>query len=102
MRKKSVELLKSSVFGSFLALVLSQILFWGMEETGWIPNMRDIDGKLINKIMNQPFVKEWFDSYETPYFNLVTLVLVFALLVQVIVACIQMIRVNRRGEKNTL
>jgi len=58
-----------SFIGVFL---LSQIIFIICEATGWIPNYRDIDGTLFEKIAESSIFRKWFTFYETPHFNLLT------------------------------
>ncbi|WP_234032868.1 YfzA family protein [Paenibacillus faecalis] len=55
--------------GSFLLL---QFIFIMFESTGWMPNLREMDGTLFGRIAESTFFREWFSFYETPYFNLCT------------------------------
>ena len=62
-----------SWFVSIGVFMISQILFLLMEQLGWIPNYREVDGKLIGKVTELPFFTQWFQFYETQWFNILTL-----------------------------
>ncbi|MGE8037137.1 hypothetical protein B1B04_08825 [Lysinibacillus sp. KCTC 33748] len=71
-QKNTIPFWKKSwvaLIGSFL---LSQILFISFEVTGWIPNLKDIDGTLFGRIAESPIFIEWFAFYDTLHFNLFT------------------------------
>ncbi|MBD8007431.1 YfzA family protein [Bacillus norwichensis] len=65
---------KKSWVLSISTFVLLQIIFLTMEFTGWIPNLKDMDGTVFGKIAESKFMEEWFNFYETPYFNMCTFI----------------------------
>lgn len=75
-----------SLIGTFL---LSQFIFITFEVTGWIPNLKDIDGTLFGKISESPVFIEWFSFYETTHFNLFTVFFGIVLLVPGIIGAIK-------------
>ncbi|WP_042351609.1 YfzA family protein [Bacillus massiliigorillae] len=75
-----------SLIGTFL---LSQIFFITFEITGWIPNLKDIDGTLFGRIAESSIFREWFSFYETTHFNLFTVFFGIVLLVPGIIGAIK-------------
>ncbi|GIN90130.1 hypothetical protein J6TS1_02230 [Siminovitchia terrae] len=71
---------KKSWVLSISSFVLIQIVFLTMEFTGWIPNLKDIDGTVFGKIAGYTFMEDWFNFYETPYFNVCTFIFGIVLL----------------------
>ena len=71
------------LFVSISVFIIAQILFSLMEKTGWIPKQRDLDGKflgnLLEKLTELSFFQQWFQIYDTQWFNVSTLF--FALVV---------------------
>ncbi len=65
---------------SLEAFLLLQFLFIFMELTGWIPNLRDFDGKFFGNLAEILRVNKWFTFYETPHFNLFTVIFGIVLL----------------------
>ncbi|WP_427109016.1 YfzA family protein [Lysinibacillus xylanilyticus] len=74
-----------SLIGSFL---LSQLIFITFEVTGWIPNLKDIDGTLFGRIGESSIFNEWFSFYDTLHFNLFTVFFGLVLLVPGIINAI--------------
>ena len=76
------------LFVSISVFIIVQILFSLMEKTGWIPKYRDIDGKfvgnLVEKLTELSFFKQWFQLYDTQWFNITTLILALAVLIELI------------------
>ncbi|WP_244152738.1 YfzA family protein [Paenibacillus lactis] len=52
--------------------IITNILFHISEATGWILNYRDTDGTLFGRILDSFIFTEWFNFYETPQYNLLT------------------------------
>ena len=78
-------------FVSIMVFFIVQILFVFMEKTGWIPRYRSLDGKLLGKVTELQIFKEWFQFYETPWFNLLTLFFFLLVVVQLSVSAIKYI-----------
>ena len=74
-----------------------QILFIFMEKTGWILKFRDLDGKLLEKVTQLPIFKEWFQLYETEWFNILTLFFAFFAIIQVIGSTVKYLLVKISG-----
>ncbi|MGN7940941.1 YfzA family protein [Virgibacillus sp. 6R] len=71
-KEKSVPFFKKSWVSQIGVFLLSQIIFITFEQTGWLPNYREIDGTLFGRITESAIFKEWFTFYETPQLNLIT------------------------------
>lgn len=71
------------------AFLLSQIIFIVFEVTGWIPNLKDIDGSLFGRIAESSLFNKWFTFYETPHFNIFTVFFGVVLLVPGIIGAIK-------------
>ncbi|MBC5638346.1 hypothetical protein H8S33_16320 [Ornithinibacillus sp. BX22] len=80
---------RESWVSSIGVFILSQLIFITLEATGWMPNYRDMDGKLLGNIMEAAFFKEWFTYYETPHLNLLTLFFGIAFLIPGIIGAIR-------------
>ena len=66
------SLKNKSWFQGIVGFCALQIGFLVMEWTGWIPNIRDYEGKLLGNISDLLRINDWAIFYETPYFNLIT------------------------------
>ena len=70
-------------FVSIGVFIIAQLLFIFMEKTGWILKFRDVDGKLIGNLLEKltelSLFKQWFQIYDTQWFNIISLI--FALIV---------------------
>ncbi|MCH7321529.1 YfzA family protein [Solibacillus sp. MA9] len=84
-------------FVSIAVFCIVQLLFFAMEKTGWIPNLRDFDGKLLGKVTELHFFKEWFQFYETQWFNLFTLFLAFFVVLQFVGSAVKGISLKLKG-----
>ncbi|MCA1295165.1 YfzA family protein [Paenibacillus sp. alder61] len=71
-KQNTVPFLKRYWVSSIGVFLLSQIFFMISEATGRKINYRDTDGTLLGKILNTPIFAEWFNFYETPQYNLLT------------------------------
>lgn len=71
-QKDSTSFWKKSWVASIGVFILSQFIFITWEKTGWIPNLKDIDGTFLGKIAQLSLFNKLFDFYETPHFNLLT------------------------------
>ncbi|EMA6344084.1 YfzA family protein [Bacillus cytotoxicus] len=47
---------------------MSQLFFIVLGVTGWIPNLGDIDGKLVGKIAESSIFRKWFTFYKNKFF----------------------------------
>lgn len=94
-RKDSKSLLKKSWVLSILSFLILQMIFILCELTGWIPNLRDTDGKLFGNITEYSFLYEWFSFYETPYFNVFTVFLGIILLLSCLFGIIKKLFFNK-------
>lgn len=81
--KNRKSIIQKSWFQGILAFCFVQVLFIIMELTGWIPNLKDFDGKLFGNIMNSGIINDWFTFYNTEFFNLITVFLGVILLAQI-------------------
>lgn len=88
-QKNSNSFFKKSWVHSIGSFILLQIIFILLELTGWIPRLKDIDGKLFGKIVDSPVFTEWFTFYETPHFNVFTVFLGIVLLSHGIIGAIK-------------
>ena len=73
--KAPVSFFRKTWFQSIVAFFFVQVAFIIMDVTGWVPKLRDFDGKLIGNLLDSFIVKEWFNFYHTAFFNLVTVFL---------------------------
>ncbi|MFB7157236.1 YfzA family protein [Lysinibacillus sp. NPDC056232] len=87
-RKNSIPFWKKSWVVLICSFLLSQILFITFEVTGWIPNLKDIDGTLFGRIAESSIFNEWFAFYDTIHFNLFTVFFGIVLLVPGIINAI--------------
>ncbi|GIP20713.1 YfzA family protein [Paenibacillus sp. J22TS3] len=71
-KQNAVSILKKYWVSSIGVFLLSQIFFISSEATGWILNYRDPDGTIFGRILNTSIFTEWFNFYETPQYNLLT------------------------------
>ncbi|MEK4114736.1 YfzA family protein [Paenibacillus sp. FSL W8-0919] len=71
-KQTTVPFLKSYWVSTIGVFLLSQIFFFTSEATGWILNYRDTDGTLFGRILDSTIFTEWFNFYETPQYNLLT------------------------------
>ncbi|NGZ75258.1 YfzA family protein [Saccharibacillus alkalitolerans] len=71
-KRNAVPFLKRYWVSSIGVFLLSQIFFMGSEAAGWILRYRDPEGTVFGKILNSSLITEWFDFYETPQYNLLT------------------------------
>ena len=78
-------------FISIGVFIIVQILFLLMEKTGWIPKYRDIDGKLLGKLTELSLFKQWFQIYDTQWFNILTLIFALAVLLELIRTAVKFI-----------
>ena len=88
-QKNPIPFLKKSWVSLIGVFLLSQIIFITFEVTGWMPNMKDIDGKLFGRIAESSIFSEWFAFYETSHFNLFTVFFGITLLVPGIIGAIK-------------
>ena len=84
-------------FVSIGVFCIVQLLFIFMEKTGWIPNYRDFDGKLFGKITELHLFKEWFQFYETQWFNLFTLFAALYVVIQLVSSAMKGISLKLKG-----
>ena len=91
VKEKAVPFLKKYWVSSIGLFLLSQIIFITLEATGWIPNYREIDGTLFEKITESSIFREWFTFYETPHFNLLTVFFGIFFLVPGIISVIKIV-----------
>lgn len=87
-RQKQVSFFKKFWVSKISVFVLSQIIFIFFENTGWMPNYRDIDGTFFGRITESSIFKEWFTFYETPQLNLLTVFFAIFFLVPGIISAI--------------
>lgn len=87
--KKKESILFLSWVSSIGVFLLSQIIFITFEATGWIPNLKDIDGTLFGRITESSIFREWFSFYETTYFNLLTVFFGIVFLVPGIIGAVK-------------
>jgi magnesium-transporting ATPase (P-type) len=85
-------------FVSIALFFIVQALFIFMEKTGWIPRYRDIDGKLLGKITELHFFKEWFQFYKTEWFNIISLLFALYAIIQIIVSTIKYLSMKGIGK----
>ncbi|MCA1295176.1 YfzA family protein [Paenibacillus sp. alder61] len=71
-KQNTVPLLKRYWVSSIGVFLLSQIFFIISEATGWKLNYRDTHGTILGRILDTPIFAEWFNFYETPHYNLLT------------------------------
>lgn len=88
---------KLSWFVSIAVFCIVQLLFLLMEKTGWIPNMREFDGKLLGKVTELDFFKEWFQFYETQWFNLFTVFSALFVILQLAASAMKGISLKQKG-----
>lgn len=96
--KLKVPFYNKSWFVSIAIFLITQILFIFMEKTGWILKFRDIDGKLLEKVTQLSVFKEWFQLYETEWFNILTLFFAFFAIIQVVGSIVKFLVVKVRGK----
>lgn len=78
--KNSPSFWKKPWVASIGIFILSQLILITFEKTGWIPNLKDIEGTVWGKIVELSLFNRLFGFYETPHFNLVTGLLVIVCL----------------------
>ena len=61
----------------FIVLQLILIL---IDISPWTPNLRDLDGRILGRLLNSNLFTEWFTPYSAPEFNLYTVVFAVTLL----------------------
>jgi hypothetical protein len=88
-KQTAVPLLKRFWVSSIGVFLLSQIFFISSEATGWILHYRDTDGTLFGTILNTSVFTEWFNFYETPQYNLLTVLFGIFILVPGIISGIK-------------
>ncbi|MEN1987645.1 MULTISPECIES: YfzA family protein [Paenibacillus] len=71
-KQNAVPFLKRYWVSSIGVFLLSQIFFLTSEATGWKLNYRDTNGTIFGRILDTPIFTEWFNFYETPQYNLLT------------------------------
>ena len=84
-------------FVAIAIFFIVQILFIFMEKTAWILKFRDLDGKLLEKVTQLPIFKEWFQLYETEWFNILTLFFAFFAIIQVVGSTVKYLLVKISG-----
>lgn len=84
-------------FVSIAVFCIVQLLFLFVEKTGWIPNVRDFDGKLFGKVKELHFFKEWFQFYETQWFNLFTVFSALFVILQLAASAVKGISLKWKG-----
>lgn len=84
-------------FVSSAVFCIVQLLFLFMEKTGWIPKLRDFDGKLLGKVTELHLFKEWFQFYETQWFNLFTFFLALFVVLQIVGSAVKGISLKFKG-----
>lgn len=80
---------KRQWFLAILSFAILQCIFILMELTGWVPRLREIDGKLFEKITDLALFNGWFSFYETPYFNEFTVFSGVIVLIQVLIEAVK-------------
>lgn len=93
--KTRVPITRKSWFRGIIAFCFVQVLFSIMELTGWIPNLKDFDGKLVGNIMKSVRINDWFTFYNTTFFNLVTVFLGVIVICQISFALFQTLILKR-------
>ena len=78
--KAPVSIFRKTWFQTFVAFFFVQLAFIVMDVTGWVPKLRDLDGKFVGNLMDSFIVKEWFNFYHTAFFNLVTVFFVVVII----------------------
>lgn len=76
--------LKRSWIISLGIFLLVQVIFMLVDGTSWVPKLNDSDDfihRMFRSILDMKLFTEWFTPYSYPYFNLVMVVHIFALLV---------------------
>lgn len=61
----------------FIVLQLILIL---IDISPWTPNLRDLDGRILGRLLKSKLFTEWFTPYSVPEFNLYTVVFAVTLL----------------------
>ena len=61
----------------FIVLQLILIL---IDISQWTPNLRDLDGQILGRLLNSKLFTEWFTPYNATEFNLYTLFFAVTLL----------------------
>ncbi|MEK3765452.1 YfzA family protein [Solibacillus sp. FSL K6-4121] len=81
-----MKLIKKQWLLPIFAFLLLQVVFVLMEFTGWIPRLREIDGNLFGTLTDTLLFKEWFNFYDTPFFNLFTVFFGVLVIINIIVS----------------
>ncbi|CAI6048136.1 hypothetical protein PAECIP112173_01281 [Paenibacillus sp. JJ-100] len=71
-KQKTVPFFKRYWVYSIGVFLLSQLFFISSEATGWILNYRDFSGTVLGRIQDSTLFTTWFNFYETPHYNLLT------------------------------
>lgn len=95
-KQKDSTFLEKYWVSSISVFVLSQIFFFTSEATGWILKYRDMDGTIFGRLLDSYIITEWFNFYETPQYNLLTVFFVVFFLVPGIISAI--IKIFTRGK----
>lgn len=88
-KHNTIPFLKRYWVSSIGVFLLSQIIFITLEAIGWIPNYRDIDGIIFERIVETSIFSEWFTFYDIPHFNLLTVFFGIFFLVPGIISAIK-------------
>lgn len=94
--QKASSFLEKYWVSSIGVFVLSQLIFFASEATGWILKYRDMDGTIFERLLNSFIITEWFNFYETPQYNLMTVFFGIFFLVPGIISVI--IKIFTRGK----
>lgn len=85
-------------FVSIGVFIIAQMLFMLMETTGWIPKHRDLDGQfvgnLLDKLTELSFFKQWFQIYDTQWFNISTLFFALFVVIELIRTAVKYIAIH--------
>lgn len=72
MHKERTSFWKKPWVASIGVFILAQFIFIIFETTGWIPNLKEIEGTLWGRIAQNSLFNKLFGFYETPHFNVAT------------------------------
>lgn len=101
-QKNSTSFWKKTWVASIGVFILSQLLFKTLETTGWIPNLKEIDGTVWGKIDQMHLFNKFFGFYETPHFNIMTGFLVITCLIPGIIGGIKDFFATTNGKRSKL
>ena len=97
IKKKSNLFRKKSWVSLIGIFVLLQIILITFEVTNSVSylNLKEIDGTIFGRIMDNSIINEWFNFYESTHFNLFTIFFCIVLLVPGVIGAIKDLITNK-------